>query len=125
MVNMAWTSFSFSRGLNYPVSLLASIFAFQCLIFIPHLPCFSVFNISTCCEIFNSYVLLSIKVKCTLVQALILCTGLTAHRGSRGIALLFHDHGPRRGWGVSVTPRPLFSPGKDPVQEAGLAPGPV
>ena len=30
--------------------------------------------------------------------------------------------------GVSVTPRPLFTPGKDPVpivQEAGWAPGPV
>ena len=51
-------------------------------------------------------------VKCTLVQALGLCTGRTAHRGSRGIALLFHDHGTRRGWGVSVTPRPLFTPGK-------------
>jgi hypothetical protein len=29
------------------------------------------------------------KVKCTLVQALRLCTGRTAHRGSRGIALLY------------------------------------
>jgi hypothetical protein len=37
------------------------------------------------------------KVKVTLVQALMLCTGRTAHRGSRGIALLFHDHGTRRG----------------------------
>ena len=37
------------------------------------------------------------KVKCTLVQALRLCTGRTAHRGSRGIALLFHDHG--TSWG--------------------------
>ena len=36
------------------------------------------------------------KVKCTLVQALRLCTGRTAHRGSRGIALPFHDHGTRR-----------------------------
>ena len=56
------------------------------------------------------------------------CTGRTAHWGSRGIALPFHDHGTRRGWGVSVTPRPLFTPGKDPVpilQEAGWAPGPV
>ena len=37
-------------------------------------------------------------------------------------------NGTRRGWGVSVTPRPLFTPGKDPVpivQEAGWAPGPV
>jgi len=37
-----------------------------------------------------------IKVKCTLVQALRLCAGRTAHRGSRGIAILFHDHGTRR-----------------------------
>jgi len=29
------------------------------------------------------------KVKCTLVQALRLCTGRTAHRGSRGIAILY------------------------------------
>jgi len=38
-----------------------------------------------------------VKVKCTLVQALRLCTGRTTHRGSRGIALLFLDHGTRRG----------------------------
>jgi len=66
--------------------------------------------------------------KRTLVQALRLCTGRTAHRGSGGIALLFHDHGTRRGWGVSVMPRPLFTPEKDPVpivQEAGWASGPV
>jgi hypothetical protein len=36
------------------------------------------------------------KVKCTLVQALRLRTGRTAHRGSRSIALLFHDLGTRR-----------------------------
>ena len=35
--------------------------------------------------------------KRTLVQALRLCTGPTTHRGSRGIALLFLDHGTRRG----------------------------
>ena len=67
-------------------------------------------------------------IKGPLVQALGLCTGRTAHRGNRGIALPFHDHGTRRGWGVSVTPRPLFTPAKDPVpilQEAGWAPGPV
>jgi hypothetical protein len=70
----------------------------------------------------------NVKVKHTTVQALRLCTGRTAHRGSRGIALPFHDHGTRRGWGVSVTPRPLFTPGKDPVpiaQEAEWAPGAV
>ena len=67
------------------------------------------------------------KVKCTLVQALRLCTGRTTYR-SRDIALPFHDHGTRRGWGVSVTHRPIFTPRKDPVptvHEAGWAPGPV
>ena len=75
----------------------------------------------------HMFVTFNEKVKCTLVQALRLCTGRTAHRGSRDIALLFHDHGTRRGWGVSVTPRPLFTPGKDPVpivQKAGWTPGP-
>jgi len=52
------------------------------------------------------------KVKCTLVQALRLCTGRTVHTGSRGIALFFTDHCTKRGWGVSVKPRPLFTPGK-------------
>ena len=68
------------------------------------------------------------KLKCTLVQALRLSTGRTAHRGRKGISLPFHDHGTWREWGVSVTPRPLFTPGKDPVpfvQEAGWAPGPI
>jgi len=37
------------------------------------------------------------KVNYTPVQALRLSTGRTAHRGSRGIALLFLDHGSRRG----------------------------
>ena len=39
---------------------------------------------------------LKVKVKVTLVQVLRLCTGRTAHRVSRGIALPFHDHGTRR-----------------------------
>jgi len=80
----------------------------------------------------NLYHTQKVKVKCTLVQALRLCTGRTAHRGSRGIALLFLDHGilvplSRKSRRVSVTPRPLFNPGKDPVpivQESGWAPGP-
>jgi len=53
-----------------------------------------------------------VKVNCTLVQALRLCTGRTADRGSRVIALLSHDYGARRGWKVSVTLRSLFTPGK-------------
>jgi hypothetical protein len=51
-----------------------------------------------------------------------------AQRVGRGVALLFHDPGTRRGWVVSSTPRPHFTPGKDPVpivQEAGCAPEPV
>jgi len=52
------------------------------------------------------------KVKCTLVQALRLCTGCTAHRGSRGIALLFHDHGTRRGEGSASRPGRSLPQGK-------------
>jgi len=51
-----------------------------------------------------------------------------AQRVGRGIALLFHDRGTRRGWVVSSTPRPHLTPGKDPlpiVQEVGWTPGPV
>ena len=45
----------------------------------------------------NCYVEVKEKVKVTLVQALRLCTGRTAHRGSRGIALPFIDQGTRKG----------------------------
>jgi len=58
-----------------------------------------------------------------------LCTGRTAHRGSRGIALLFLDHGTRRGEGSASHPGHSLPPHqKDPVpivQEAGWASGPV
>jgi len=63
-----------------------------------------------------------IKVKCSRYRPGV------AQRVGRGIAVLFHDRGTRRGWVVSSTPRPHFTPGKDPVpilQEAGWAPGPV
>ena len=69
-----------------------------------------------------------VLIKCTLVQALGLCTGCTAHMGSRGVVLPFHDHGTRRGWGVNFTPRPLFTTVKDLVSIVwldGWAPGPV
>jgi len=52
------------------------------------------------------------SVKCTLVQALRLCTGRTAHRGSRGIALPFHDYGTRRGEGSESRPGRTLPPGK-------------
>ena len=51
-----------------------------------------------------------------------------AQRVGRGIALLFHDRGTRRGWVVSSTHQPHLTPRKHPVpilQEAGWAPGPV
>ena len=53
--------------------------------------------------------------------------GVTQRVG-RGIALLFHDRGSRRGWMVSSTTRPHFTRAKDPVpilQEAWWAPGRV
>ena len=62
-----------------------------------------------------------VKVKCSRYRPGV------AQRVGRGIALLFHDRGTRRGWVVSSTPWPHFAPGKDPepiVQEAGWAPGP-
>ena len=51
-----------------------------------------------------------------------------AQRVGRGIALLFHDLGARRGRVVSSTPRPDFTPGKDPepiVQEGVWVSAPV
>jgi len=51
-----------------------------------------------------------------------------AQRVGRHIALLFHDRSTRRGWVVSSTPWPYFTPRNDPVpilQEAGWVPGPV
>ena len=45
----------------------------------------------------SDYIGVKVKVKFTVVQALRLCTGRTAPRGSRGIVLLFLDHGTRRG----------------------------
>ena len=44
------------------------------------------------------------KAKCTLVHALRLCTGRTVHRVRRRIALLFLDHGARRGEGWALRP---------------------
>ena len=62
------------------------------------------------------------KVKCSCYRSGV------AQRVGRGIALLFHDCGTRRGWVVSSTPWLQFTPGKDPVpivQEARWVPGPV
>jgi hypothetical protein len=45
-----------------------------------------------------------VKVNVILVQALRLCTGLTAYRGSRGIDPLFHDESTSRGEGSASRP---------------------
>ena len=70
-------------------------------------------------------------VASTVDESVLLCVlvkgPVVAQRVGRGIALLFHYRGTRRGWVVSSTPRPYFTPGKDPVpivQEAGWASGP-
>ena len=66
------------------------------------------------------YILLKKKGKVFPLQA------RCGQRVGRGIALLLNDGGTRRGWVVSSTPRPHFTPGKEPVpilQEAGWAPG--
>ena len=67
-------------------------------------------------------------VKCTLVQSLRLYTGRTAHRGSRGIALPFHEDGTIKEVRVKCHAPAALYPGKDPVpivQEAGWTPGPI
>jgi len=70
----------------------------------------------------HTYIHTHIKVKWSRYRPVV------AQKVGRGIALLFDDRGTRRGWVVSNTPRPHFTPGKEPVpilQEAGWAPGPV
>jgi hypothetical protein len=64
------------------------------------------------------------KAKSTLVQALRLCTGPTAHTGSGGIALPFHGQGTRRWWGVSVRPGRSLPPGKSRYPLYGRLGGP-
>ena len=61
-------------------------------------------------KVFNWYV--KVKIKVTPVQALRLCTDPTAHRGSRGIALPFHDHGTRWCEGSASRPGRSLPPGK-------------
>ena len=60
----------------------------------------------------NLCVIILYQVKCTVVQALRLCTGHTSHSGSRGIALLFLGHGTRRGEGSASRPGRSLPPGK-------------
>ena len=62
------------------------------------------------CKAYNEYI--KVKVKVTIIQVLSFCTGRTAHRGSRGLALLFLDHGTRRGEGSASRPGRSLPPGK-------------
>ena len=92
-------------------------------------------NFSKICQWNSSFIKIWTTIMGTLHEAL--CTVKVkrsryrpgvAQRVGRGIALLFRDPGTRRGWVVSSTSRPHFTPRKDPVtivQEAGWAPGPV
>jgi hypothetical protein len=66
------------------------------------------------------------QTDCTLLQALKLCAGRTAHRGNRGTALSLLDHGTEGGEGSASRPSHSLSPGKHSVpivQEAGWASG--
>ena len=90
---------------------------------LPHTPSFLPFTLfcNTMARICKK-VKVKVKVKWSRYRS-----GVAQSVG-RGIALLFHDRGTRRGWGFSSTPRPHFIPGKDPVpilQKSGWAPGPV
>ena len=52
------------------------------------------------------FIIFAVKVKWSRYRAGV------AQRVGRGIALLFHDRGTRRGWVVSSTPPPHLPPGK-------------
>ena len=60
-------------------------------------------------KIFLSFLIVCEKVKWSRYRP-----GVAQNVG-RGIAVLFHDRSTRRGWVVSFTPRPHFTPVKDPV----------
>jgi len=68
------------------------------------------------------------KIKCTLVQALRLCTGRTTHRGSRSIPLLFLYTTLEGTEGSASRLSRSLPPGQTRyplLQKAGCAPGPV
>ena len=71
-------------------------------------------NFTLCAVTFHIHICIYIKVKVndTLVQALSLCSGRTAHTDSRGIALLFLDRGTRRSEGSASRPGRSLPPGK-------------
>jgi hypothetical protein len=62
---------------------------------------------------------LRVKIKFTIKQA------TKAHRGSRGIALLFLDLSTRKGWVVSTTPRLLYPQERPGTRCTGSWVGPM
>jgi hypothetical protein len=87
-----------------------------------HVSTIYLLNNKTSCHVHQTRLIFWSKVKWSRYRPGV------AQRMGRGIALLFHDRGTRRGWVVSNTLQPHFTAGKDPVpilQEAGWAPGPV
>ena len=83
--------FSLSNGVSHiQIVLLAPVCSKNFRHAPKHACSIAAFGCNKACKV-------EVKEKCTLVQALRLCTGRAARRGSRGIALPFHDHGTRRG----------------------------
>ena len=69
------------------------------------------------------YVRLEVKrLGCTLVQALRLCTGRMAHRGSRGTALLFLDTSLEGVRGQRHVPGPAWTGAENPAPPPGFDP---
>jgi hypothetical protein len=66
-----------------------------------------------------------VKLNKTFLQILRLCTGRTAHRGSRGRALLFLDRGARRVEGIASRPGRSVPLGKTRYQLCGRLFGPL
>ena len=66
---------------------------FQVVVFRKLIPVFSIHSLPPLSDTYMRIYAGEVKVKCTLVQALRLCTGRPAYRGSRGIALLYRHWG--------------------------------
>ena len=81
---------------SFPSAFLFVIF-YQCGCFFFFVFSDYIYNWPTCYNFSICVYFLICYLKCTLVQALRLCTGRTAHWESSGITLLFLDHGTRRG----------------------------
>jgi hypothetical protein len=99
----------------YRFNMLFSIL-FKTVCVTPIFSLITSYSVSPCSSstkiLFCPYFFFPLSKMCTVVQALRLCTGRTAHRGSRGIALPFHDHGTRRGEASASRPGRSLPPEK-------------